>query len=68
MNFGENFFRTGIVEGIFRCSRVGTEEPAGAEKNAAKIAGDYADGVGDAFFAENFQHGDTGRALRFTIV
>ena len=42
MNFGENFFRTGIVEGIFRCSRVGTEEPAGAEKNAAKIAGDYA--------------------------
>lgn len=47
---------------------VGADEAAGAEFDAAKVAYDGADDVGEAFFFEDFEHGHAGGAGGFAVV
>ena len=67
---GEEFFLgdAGLLDGFADAFSVGADEAAGAEFDAAEVAGDDGEDVVELFFAEDFEHGDASGAGGFAVV
>ena|GEM_PF-6069856 len=67
---GEELFLgdAGLLDGFADAFPVGSDEAAGAEFDAAEVAGDDGEDVVKPFFAEDFEHGDAGGAGGFAVV